>query len=206
MKQSYQRQTFWCNILSIVLVIRLVMKGQPAMLQYSLVSNISEGRGETSINVSTCPCFSTHHTQRADCVQLNSIYSSSIKSFWTPARRSCVRPSEDNYKLLALIILSGDVELNPGPRRSRWPCNFCNKGVYAVHDSLQCTACDTKAHRPCVTSGMDQNNSWFCRSCYYPCGICGINVLDSDKAVCCDNCNLRIHNLCDGIEDAKYDA
>ena len=119
MKLTNQRQTFWCNILSIVLVVKLVVKDQPANLQYSFVSNNTDGgEGGTSINVSTYPCFSTLHNQRADCVQLNSIYTSSIKSFWTPARHSCVRPGEGNCKFLALIILSGDVELNPGPRKA----------------------------------------------------------------------------------------
>ena len=40
----------------------------------------------------------------------------------------------------------------------------------------------------------------------YPCTICGVNVLEDDKAICCDSCNCWVHVSCDpNVSDADYD-
>ena len=40
----------------------------------------------------------------------------------------------------------------------------------------------------------------------YPCSVCGDPVLDSDKAVLCDSCNLWTHVACDpSLSDGLYD-
>ena len=40
----------------------------------------------------------------------------------------------------------------------------------------------------------------------YPCSVCGLNVLDDVKAVCCDSCDQWVHVSCDpSLSDSLYD-
>ena len=40
----------------------------------------------------------------------------------------------------------------------------------------------------------------------FPCSVCGINVLDNDKAVCCDSCDKWVHVSCDpSLSNSLYD-
>ena len=38
-----------------------------------------------------------------------------------------------------LCILSGDIELNPGP--VKWPCLLCSKLVKSNQDGIECSSC-----------------------------------------------------------------
>jgi hypothetical protein len=43
-----------------------------------------------------------------------------------------------NHHLLIKLLLSGQVELNPGPRSPRWPCGSCGKNVNWSSKALEC--------------------------------------------------------------------
>lgn len=46
--------------------------------------------------------------------------------------------SKKIYKL-SLLILSGDIALNPGP--AKFPCKVCSKAVAKTHRAVQCDEC-----------------------------------------------------------------
>ena len=68
-----------------------------------------------------------------------------------------------------LILLSGDVALNPGP--TQYPCSFCGKGVGA--GSVKCSLCDKWIHSKCEGLSRSQvialsrasNLNYTCRVC-----------------------------------------
>lgn len=66
-----------------------------------------------------------------------------------------------------MLMLSGDVELNPGPP-SRWkyPCTVC---VKSNQRGVQCDMCDLWTHATCgrVDGETYQNlkGDWYCQSC-----------------------------------------
>ncbi len=99
------------------------------------------------------------------------------------------------------------METNPGPRPSQL-CNICDRKSTSA-DGVQCVLCSKRYHRLCVSvnneTALETQGNWVCQSCYYPCGICYINVLDSDKAICCDKCDSWVHIACGGVTDAEYD-
>ena len=75
--------------------------------------------------------------------------------------------------LVLLLLLSGDVELNPGP--IRFPCGKCNKPVKNNQKGLQCNRCDVWYHAKCelVSNNVydllsNTNNEWFCGYCSLP--------------------------------------
>jgi len=71
-----------------------------------------------------------------------------------------------------LLLLSGDVELNPGPVY-RFPCTVCSKPVKNNQRGVQCDRCDLWTHASCGGVGSreeyDQlsmdNTEWLCPSC-----------------------------------------
>ena len=51
--------------------------------------------------------------------------------------------------LAALLLLSGDVESNPGPRSIAFPCGICSKSCREGQLAIQCDTCDTWIHKKC---------------------------------------------------------
>lgn len=72
-----------------------------------------------------------------------------------------------------LLLLSGDISLNPGP--IRFPCGICEKPVRSNQHGLQCDGCDTWSHRNCLSMLKaeyvrlsNSMESWFCKNCILP--------------------------------------
>ena len=49
--------------------------------------------------------------------------------------------------LLILIILAGDIEMNPGPRSL---CRLCKKYCKASEKSAKCEECEKQFHTSCI--------------------------------------------------------
>ena len=48
-----------------------------------------------------------------------------------------------------ILLLSGDIYLNPGPSNWKHACGVCNKPVKLNQAGLQCDSCDTWNHLTC---------------------------------------------------------
>ena len=97
-----------------------------------------------------------------------------------------------------LLLLSGTVEVNPGPykRPPKFPCGECNQAVTKSSNSIACDQCQKWHHTNCI--GMndilhncyvkDDRLNWTCIKCAVP----NINMslfdssLDSDESVLSD--------------------
>ncbi|CAH1273383.1 Hypp5110 [Branchiostoma lanceolatum] len=78
-----------------------------------------------------------------------------------------------------MILLSGDVELNPGPRAPKYPCGVCHQAVrWEKTDgrkAICCDSCDVWYHTDCMGMSTPAYNainspnvSWICCSCGLP--------------------------------------
>ena len=88
-------------------------------------------------------------------------------------------PKLDFGSALFLILLSGPVELNPGPPMSGslnlssiFPCGFCEDPVTWEQRGICCDSCDMWFHKDCVDMGSftflaysTTNVSWICCRC-----------------------------------------
>ena len=77
----------------------------------------------------------------------------------------------------ALLILCGDIQLNPGPRPATvYPCGCCELAVDWSDPAVGCEQCDLWYHKTCVEIssaeyGRMQNSdssSWYCYKCKTP--------------------------------------
>ena len=98
--------------------------------------------------------------------------------------------------LLILIILAGDIEMNPGPR---FQCRTCKKYCKAAEKAVKCEDCEKRFHASCVNLGPvelqkieSDNDSWYCSNCKAECSLCSGAVLNSHKAVQCDKCEMWV--------------
>ena len=57
-----------------------------------------------------------------------------------------------------LLLLAGDVELNPGP--VRFPCTVCQKPVKCNQRGIQCSICDNWTHAKCEVSLLKSMWDW----------------------------------------------
>ena len=71
--------------------------------------------------------------------------------------------------LLILIILAGDIELNPGPRSQ---CHLCKKYCEAANKVVECEDCKYRFHALRANLGNDQLEkfesgieTWYCSNC-----------------------------------------
>ena len=119
------------------------------------------------------------------------------------------KPSKGT-NLFILIILAGDIEMNPGPR---FQCGLCKKYCKASDRLLECEECEKRFHASCsnlsdnellrIESGDD---AWYCTNCKADCGLCSGAVLKGHKAVQCDSCDMWIHNECSFIAETQYET
>ena len=73
------------------------------------------------------------------------------------------------------ILLSGDIEENPGPRPPRYPCQVCGKAVTWRQRGIACDECERWHHcdcigmKDCIYRALDgSNTSWHCTNCGMP--------------------------------------
>ena len=83
---------------------------------------------------------------------------------------SILYPVSFSYSSIHLV-LSGDVELNPGPNY-RFPCPKCDKPVKSNQKGLQCDKCDKWFHNICelvparvYSTLANCDDKWFCSKC-----------------------------------------
>ena len=112
--------------------------------------------------------------------------------------------------LLILIILAGDIEMNPG---SRSQCRLCKKYCKASEKLVKCEECEKRFHTLCISLDEKEllelesgNGSWYCTNCRADCGLCSGAVLYGHKAVQCDKCEMWIHNKCSLITESEFDS
>ncbi len=84
------------------------------------------------------------------------------------------KPANAPTCLLIILLVSGDIETNPGPgNKSIFPCGYCDKPVNWSQRGVACDECDHWYHKSCIemcTRDFDQLNlsnvSWMCCRCH----------------------------------------
>ncbi len=79
-----------------------------------------------------------------------------------------------NGILLSILLLSGDIQLNPGPNW-KYPCGACTKPVKINQKGVQCDGCDFWYHTKCCSMSDEIYNTmvntsfvWLCVNCGQP--------------------------------------
>ena len=123
----------------------------------------------------------------------------------------CIPPRCILTYLLILLVVCGDIELNPGPG---FYCGMCAKLVKKNDNAVQCDGCDHWVHIRCADIDRvgykllqlsKPEDKWYCSKCSSPCGICLKGVRGDDPAIECDSCKKWIHNRCSLVDDSHYD-
>ena len=119
------------------------------------------------------------------------------------------KPSKGT-NLFILIILAGDIEMNPGPR---FQCGLCKKYCKASDRPLECEECEKRFHASCSNLGDNEllriesgDGPWYCTNCKADCGLCSGAVLKGHKVVRCDSCDMWIRNECSFIAETQYET
>ena len=101
--------------------------------------------------------------------------------------------------LLILIILAGDIEMNPGPRSQ---CRLCKKYCKASEKLVKCEECEKRFHTSCISLDEKEllelesgNGSWYCTNCKADCGLCSGAVLYGHKAGLGKCRHLRVKSM-----------
>ena len=95
-----------------------------------------------------------------------------------PNKNLSCRSTPFQMNLVMIILLSGDVQLNPGPptRTPKYPCGVCSKNANSSQKAMECEDCLTWYHIKCVNMGdnmyqvhMHHNSyTWVCIKCGLP--------------------------------------
>ena len=115
--------------------------------------------------------------------------------------RSSHLQSSRSLLVMWLIVLSGDVEVNPGPSTVKFPCKVCSKPVRRNQRGVQCDVCDEWLHTRCVGisnaqySELKQSDDPWCCTC------CLGEALPFHGV---SNSNLPLNETADSIVDTSW--
>ena len=81
--------------------------------------------------------------------------------------------SQTRSAITLLLILSGDIEQNPGPRPLKYPCGICHKACKWTTPCVRCDTCKVYYHQDCMAMPNQifntlHNISWECFHCGVP--------------------------------------
>ena len=74
------------------------------------------------------------------------------------------------------LVLSGDIETNPGPKTPKFSCGHCNKACCdykGAISSILCESCNTWYHAVCVNNDTSLLSVLERSSCPWECPNCG---------------------------------
>ena len=82
-------------------------------------------------------------------------------------------PKRTHQLIHLLLILSGQIELNPGPRTVKFPCGECFQAVKWGQKAIACDSCDQWYHKTCIEMNSilydnyedNADLSWECCNC-----------------------------------------
>ena len=90
--------------------------------------------------------------------------------FWKPFL-SVTRTTKSNSLWIIILLLSGDIEVNPGPE-TKWPCGICQYPVTWSQEGVACDGCELWHHKSCISLCSDDfqllersNVAWKCCKC-----------------------------------------
>ena len=86
---------------------------------------------------------------------------SRIKSSFCRKKRSAPILYYSSHSARFQLLISGDVETNPGPTT----CGICERTVRKNSHQNECSQCFTKAHSKCITTQSSLNTNWMCTQC-----------------------------------------
>lgn len=101
------------------------------------------------------------------------IHMMSIALFYQENRSNPYKMSPRASLQQLLLIMSGTVEINPGPGKPKFPCGECKKSVKNSEKSIACDICNQWHHVGCVSMGEqmfdcfadNENLEWICSKC-----------------------------------------
>ena len=105
--------------------------------------------------------------------------------------RTSLKPGERAVMtMLVLLVLSGDVEANPGPIRH--PCTICSKCVRKNQRAILCSKCGMWTHAKCCGVSIPEyqklsdreDDSWLCPGCL----MAELPFLEADRSTCDESC------------------
>ena len=68
-----------------------------------------------------------------------------------PSHISAQQPSKIHNQLyISLHLIMHDIELNPGPRSTKFLCGICHRAVTSSQCGVACDTCDTWHHTTCM--------------------------------------------------------
>ena len=103
--------------------------------------------------------------------------------------------------LLSLLLLGGDIELNPGPNW-KFPCGSCNKPVKKNQKGIQCDQCNLWYHTKCCAVGDDSYYLLANSSCSWLCVSCGLPSFSNSLFETC----LDLHNSFSSLESLQQES
>ena len=116
-----------------------------------------------------------HFSQNySSCSSLTFLRNSPLKKRAFPLRANATcKLSGTTTSITLLLLLSGDIQQNPGPRPLKYPCGICKKACKWSTPCVRCDTCLCYYHQACMVMpdgvfGALKNVSWHCFTCGVP--------------------------------------
>ena len=137
--------------------------------------------------------------------------SQTYKNFYFICYLRATVPNKNLMFLSVLLMLSGDVCMNPGPgtqsycnaselNDSSFPCLLCKESVNWSADALQCDGCDNWLHRECIRMSNDEYERLAGLTATWLCCHCGLMNISTDLFI---KSTLNLENKFNELSDSS---
>lgn len=121
----------------------------------------------------------------------------------------CRRPNNMMFtltRITLILLISGDIQTNPGPRTvkaPKYPCGTCGKNVNSNQKAMECEDCLTWYHNKCIDMNDYNYQVHIHHSSYvWVCYKCGVPNFTNSSLFC----NFEVSNPFDGLSNSTIDS
>ena len=174
--QQYSRQPVMAHIMFWLIVLTVILVSSNPYRKLQRLSNSALNTQENCSNtLFACQCPNDVNMDLNLLSLKDLVYTGSNAVLRRKQTRSTdFKPSDSNLLLgFLLLMLAGDVSVNPGPRPARYPCGTCCYAVSKGQRAIYCERCLFWIHLKCephISIAMYKelgasDEPWFCSNC-----------------------------------------
>ena len=208
---SFRNDVILTFLVLLYIIVSITKPPKPIFIldtKYSHVSAIKDPWSLITFNQSQDHTFAHSSVQLKHVPTNYQVYTTVTSAYkaqhptWVPHQKRILSKPVTTLLQVLLLMQAGDLEMNPGPFKPKYPCDICSKAVKWGQQALKCDDCDVWIHKDCMgmsshvyQSLVNSSVTWICCQCGMPnfnssLFMSSLSDLDTSNSFAMDNADI----------------